>query len=106
MGIRMLVQKAIENSLRNQIQIAELEVINESGSHNVPPGSESHFKIVVISDDFIDMKLIARHRSINKILEKEIQIIHALTMHTYTTGEWLKKNGNSPQSPSCLGGGR
>jgi BolA protein len=98
------IQKIIEDSLQNHLCVAELEVINESGSHNVAPGSESHFKIVVVSDDFVDMKLIARHRSINTILKDELQIIHALTMHTYTIAEWLEKKGSSPQSPPCLGG--
>ena len=100
----MIIQNEIENKLRNQLSISELEVTNESGSHNVPTGSESHFKIVVISDDFADMKLIARHRKINGILAEELNIIHALTMHTYTLAEWARKQGNSPQSPPCLGG--
>ncbi|MGB1984463.1 MAG: BolA family protein [Porticoccaceae bacterium] len=29
-----------------------LDVINESASHNVPDGSESHFKVVLVSQHF------------------------------------------------------
>jgi len=36
-------------------------------------GSESHFKVVVVSDEFEGMKLIERHRSINSLLEDELQ---------------------------------
>ena len=34
-----------------------LEVINESHMHNVPEGSESHFKVVIVSDAFKDKML-------------------------------------------------
>jgi BolA protein len=81
-----------------------LEVINESHMHNVPEGSESHFKVVIVSDAFKDKMLIARHRLVNKALEEELKGgIHALALHTMTMEEWFKK-GNAPESPPCLGG--
>ncbi len=81
-----------------------LEVINESHMHNVPEGSESHFKVVIVSDDFKDKMLIARHRLVNKALEEELSGgIHALALHTMTMEEWFEK-GNAPESPPCLGG--
>jgi BolA protein len=82
-----------------------LEVINESHMHNVPEDSESHFKVVIVSDAFKDKMLIARHRMVNKALEKELAGgIHALALHTMTMEEWFEK-GNAPESPPCLGGG-
>jgi BolA protein len=82
-----------------------LEVVNESHMHNVPEGSESHFKVVIVSDAFKDKMLIARHRLVNKALEEELKGgIHALALHTMTMEEWFEK-GNAPQSPPCLGGG-
>ena len=82
-----------------------LEVINESHMHNVPEGSESHFKVVIVSDAFKDKMLIARHRMVNKALEEELNGgIHALALHTMTMEEWFEK-GNAPESPPCLGGG-
>ncbi len=30
--------------------------------HNVPKGSETHFKVLVVSQQFSDKKLIDRHR--------------------------------------------
>ena len=31
--------------------------------HNVPPGSESHFKVIIISDDFVGQSLVKRHQN-------------------------------------------
>ena len=45
----MTVQTAIEKKLAESLTPAHLEVINESHMHNVPPGSESHFKVVIVT---------------------------------------------------------
>ena len=103
----MSVQSDIEAKLTNQLQPAHLEVINESSNHNVPPGSESHFKVVIVTDAFEGKMLVARHRMINAILADELQNkIHALALHTYTPDEWQEVSGNAPVSPPCLGGGK
>lgn len=100
------LQSHITTKLKNQLPLHFLEVINESYMHNVPPGSESHFKLVVVSDDFIGMRLIARHRLINQILAQELaESIHALAIHTYTVDEWHEKSV-APTSPKCLGGSK
>jgi len=46
------------------------------------------------------MKLIDRHRFINKLFADELKHIHALAMHTYTPIEWEKRN-SAPDSPEC-----
>jgi BolA protein len=101
----MGMQQTIEDKLTKQLRAAHLEVINESSMHNVPPGSESHFKVVVVSDDFTGKNLLARHRLINQILADELQHnIHALALHTYSVQEWREKTTTAPLSPPCLGG--
>ena len=103
----MTVQSTIESKLMGNLNLQYMEVINESSQHNVPPGSESHFKLVLVSNDFTDKMLIKRHRMINEILADELQgQIHALSMHTYTEQEWQEKSGQAPMSPPCLGGGK
>ena len=103
----MTVQSTIESKLMGNLNLQHMEVINESSQHNVPPGSESHFKLVLVSNDFTDKMLIKRHRMINEILADELQgQIHALSMHTYTEQEWQEKTGQAPMSPHCLGGGK
>ena len=81
-----------------------LKVINESNNHS-GPATESHFKLVVVSDHFTDFKLIDRHRFINQLFKEELHHIHALAMHTYTPNEWKMKN-DIPNSPQCMGGSK
>jgi BolA protein len=101
------VQSDIETKLAQNIHAKHLEVINESSNHNVPPGSESHFKVVLVSPDFDGKNLLARHRMVNAVLAEELQgKIHALALHTYTEQEWKESKGDAPMSPPCLGGSK
>lgn len=102
----MSTEDDITQKLQDALNPGHLEVINESHMHNVPPGSESHFKVVVVSDAFEGKMLVARHRMINKALAEELAgSIHALALHTMTPAEWSEK-GAAPQSPPCMGGGK
>lgn len=99
-----MIQQRIEHKLHDAFAPKYLEVLNESYMHNVPPGSESHFKVVVVSAQFNDQRLIARHRAINSVLADELaNDIHALAIHTYTESEWSELMV-APASPSCRGG--
>ncbi|MCG6886275.1 MAG: BolA/IbaG family iron-sulfur metabolism protein [Proteobacteria bacterium] len=103
----MTVQQDIETKLQDKLRPDHLEVINESSNHNVPPGSESHFKVIIASDAFDGKLLVARHRLVNEILADELKHkIHALALHTYSPAEWAELNGGAPASPPCLGGGK
>lgn len=103
----MSVQKIIEEKLNTAFSPAFLKVENESHMHNVPAGSESHFKVQIVSDNFDNQMLINRHRAVNKVLEEELAgKIHALSIHTFTKDEWQKRNGQVQESPPCQGGGK
>ena len=102
----MSMQSTIENKLANEFDTALLTVENESHMHNVAPGSESHFKVTIVSDAFEDLMLIKRHRLVNQVLREEMQQIHALALHTMTTQEWQQRGGDVPASPKCRGGGK
>jgi BolA protein len=83
-----------------------LQVINESASHNVPEGSESHFKVVLVSQSFEGQSAVKRHQSVYAVLAAELQSgVHALALHTYLPVEWEKRQ-SAPISPDCLGGSR
>jgi len=83
-----------------------LQVINESASHNVPEGSESHFKVVLVSQSFECQSAVKRHQSVYAVLAAELQSgVHALALHTYLPVEWEKRQ-SAPISPDCLGGSR
>ena len=103
----MNMQSQIEEKLANGLNAQHLDVVNESSNHNVPPGSESHFKVVVVAPDFAGKTLLNRHRMINSLLVDELKgQIHALAMHTYTEEEWVKASSGAPMSPPCMGGGK
>ncbi len=103
----MLVQNQITQKLTEALSPVHLEVINESSMHSVPPGSESHFKVVAVSAKFQDQSLIFRHRMINEVLSDEIAgPIHALSLHTMTPDEWSSKSNSVADSPLCLGGSK
>ena len=102
----MTMQATIERKLENEFDPAYLEVENESHRHNVAPGSESHFKVTIVSDDFRDQLLIKRHRKVNQVLAQELDRIHALALHTLTPEEWSARGNRVADSPNCRGGGK
>jgi BolA protein len=103
----MQIQQQIERKLRERFAPLHLEGDNESHMHNVPEGSESHFRVVLVSEQFADRSLVQRHRAVNAALAEELGgQIHALALHTMTPEEWFAKGGSAPDSPPCLGGGK
>ena len=103
----MIVQRSIETKLQGALAPAHLEVINESHMHSVPPGSESHFKVIVVSERFEGEALVARHKTVNALLRDELQGgVHALSMQTLTPAEWARRGGAVPPSPACRGGSK
>ena len=101
----MSIQGTIGTKLQAGLPLTVCEVINESHMHNVPAGSESHFKLTLVTDAFEGKMLVARHKMIYQLLAEELENgVHALALHTYTPDEWAARQ-SAPQSPPCLGGG-
>jgi len=101
------VQADIEQKIRNALDPAFLDVINESHMHNVPPGSESHFKVIVVSPEFEALGRVQRHQRVNGILADELAgPVHALSMETHTAPEWEARGGVRLESPLCHGGSK
>jgi len=100
----MTVEDRIVEAIKQDLCPTYLEVINESGSHNVPLGSETHFKVVLVTDKFDGVSRVKRHQMVYSVLSVELESgIHALAMHLHTPSEWE----SMPQvhaSPQCLGG--
>jgi len=98
------VQESIETKLGQAFVPQHLEVLNESSMHNVPKGSETHFKVLVVSDVFAGLGLVDRHRKVNEALRDELRAgVHALSIRALTPEQW---QGVQPDftSPKCLGG--
>ena len=97
----MKVQE-IERKLSEAFQPEFSEVINESNQHNVPPGSESHFKVTLVSDRWQGVRKVQRHQSVYAVLADELAgPVHALALHLFTPEEWA--SATVPASPECLG---
>ena len=103
----MTRQQTIQEKLTLALQPTHLEVENESRMHNVPAGSETHFKVVVVSEAFEGLGLVDRHRRINEALAAELRKgLHALTIRALTPGQWSEQGAAGFQSPPCLGGSK
>ena len=103
----MSIQQTIEGKLSAALSPEHLEVLNESHLHNVPPGSESHFKVTVVTAQFEGQRLVARHRTVNELLAEELAgPVHALALHTLTPDEYFERAGRTPDSPLCHGGSK
>lgn len=100
----MRIQAQIESTLQATFVPDFLQVDNESHMHNVPQGSESHFKVTIVSEQFAYKKLVARHRLVNQALRDELPQIHALALHTLTPEEYFARAGKVADSPLCRGG--
>lgn len=83
------------------------EVINESHMHS-GKAPESHFKLVIVTQQFQGQSIVDRHRSVNRLLDEELKTpggIHALSLILKTPEQWAK-NPDIPASPNCRGGSK
>ena len=94
------IESQIVNTLLGSTNLLSLKVRNESFMHNVPEGSESHFKIVVVTNDFNNLSIIKRHKLIYKTLDSLMNKIHALSIHAFNEEEF-KSNPVILDSPEC-----
>ena len=105
--INGIVEESITSKL-NELIPNHLEVTNESYKHNVPEGSESHFKVVIVSSKFEGVNLVKRHQMVNTLLKEEFNNgLHALSIMAKTPEQWTSA-GNKliHETPNCLGGSK
>ncbi|KAL3805157.1 hypothetical protein HJC23_003385 [Cyclotella cryptica] len=118
------VADAIKEKLTAAFTPLHLEVRNESHMHKIfhsnstfsrsrfdnrPKGSETHFKVIVVSTKFNEARTpIAKHRLVNDVLREEVAgPVHALSIVAMTPEKWqetLEKGEMIGASPSCRGG--
>jgi len=100
----MTIQQDIEQQLNRSFDPRFLEVANESHQHSVPPDSETHFRVVLVSAAFAGVSRVARHQRVYRVLAPQLEgPVHALALHTYTPEEWQRRQ-TAPASPACRGG--
>lgn len=103
----MSVQAEIQSALEATFEPVHLEVANESHMHSVPPDSETHFRVVLVSARFDGKRQVARHQLVYGALGPQLEgPVHALALHTYTPAEWCERGASAPGSPECRGGSK
>jgi stress-induced morphogen len=98
----------LEVQIRNALTILQpshVELLNESDSHRGPPGRESHFKLLIVSDAFAGLSRVQRQQKIYALLDFAFKTgLHALSLRTLTNEEWKRESGSIFESPDCTGG--
>lgn len=99
------IEARIKKCIEIELKPKHLEIVNESFMHNVPKGSETHFKVLVVSSLFDKLPLIKRHRLINSTIKSELQdeFPHALSIVAKNLDEYGDEYKLEP-SPNCRGG--
>lgn len=92
---------SIENAMQAAFQPVHLQVLDESHMHS--RGQETHYKVVVVSEQFAGLNAVKRHQKVYAAMGELMQQVHALAVHTYTPEEWVQQ-GSAPASPVCAGG--
>lgn len=102
----MTIQETIVQKLNAGFDVIHLDVENESHKHNVPAGSESHFKVVLVTNDFAGKRKVQQHQAVYGVLAEELAgAVHALALHTYDEESWSQTEA-APLSPNCMGGSK
>lgn len=99
----MSIQQQIETAIQANFALSEWSLENESNRH-AGPATESHFKLILVSQDFSGVSKVKRQQAVYKALADIMPQFHALGLHTYTPEEWAAANQQAPASPKCGGG--
>src|SRR5690554_7555960 len=95
---------SLESTIKQKLQElnpTHVEIINESHMHS-GPATDSHFKLVVVSTEFENVRAVARHQRLYKMFAEELQgQVHALSLFLYTPEEW--QQAEVPSSPTGRG---
>jgi BolA-like protein 1 len=103
----MTKQETIRTKLSSVLEPVHIDVENESRMHSVAPGSETHFKVLVVSEAFRGLSALDRHRRVNELLREEFGAgLHALTLRALTPDEGERQGDAGFRSPACLGGSK
>ncbi|MEO1078048.1 MAG: BolA/IbaG family iron-sulfur metabolism protein [Pseudomonadota bacterium] len=103
----MSVEEQLVERLEAAFAPAHMQIENESHQHSVPANSETHFRLVLVSDAFSGLRPVARHQRVyTELAEQLAGPVHALAMHLYDPAEWAEREAPAPASPACLGGSK
>ena len=92
----MSIQEKIQEILLKEFSPQILKIEDESDAHfghsEALKSGGGHFKIVIVSESFQDLKPIERHRLIYQALDKELKKeIHAMAIRAFSPSEFEKE---------------
>ncbi|MCB0357518.1 MAG: BolA family transcriptional regulator [Bdellovibrionales bacterium] len=98
----MTLSERITDKITNHLHPIYFSLENESDKH-AKGGSESHFKLLVVSTVFIGLNRVQRQRKIYQILAEELKNgVHALAQRALTPQEW-EQSQQDFKTPDCQG---
>ena len=82
-----VTQQELEKIIRGLVAVEAIEIEDMTGT-------QDHWKVMVVSEDFENKSKIDQHKLIFDPLQDRIKSneIHALTLKTYTPEKWKKLN--------------
>jgi BolA family transcriptional regulator, general stress-responsive regulator len=88
----MSLHSRMREKLMTALNPTRLDLVNEShlhAGHSSSPGTgESHFRLLIVSDDFTGKSRVARHRIVNDVVQDELRDgVHALAIKALAPGE-------------------
>lgn len=88
------------NKIKKYFHTQIVKIYDHSAYHKKQ--NKKHFSILIVSNDFIKISMLNRHRKVYNVLSQEIKnIIYALSIHTYTVSEWRKHPKKNIQHTLC-----
>lgn len=81
----MCVATRIREKLEAALDVNHLEVVDESHLHaghaGARPEGETHFRVILVSENFRDLSRLERQRRVNDLLKTELDgPVHALVL--------------------------
>ena len=89
----MSIETLIKQQLEENLNIHYMELVNESHKHAGHVGDDgsgqTHFKLMVVSDDFLGYNRIQRQRKIYNLLDSAFANgLHAISIKSYSVAEF------------------
>lgn len=101
----MSITETIIEKIKKKFLPEYIELQDESYKHS-GNRRESHFKLILVSENFKGLTILQRHRIVHDILKEELKgPVHALSLSLYSQEEWATET--SPLStPDCSSKGK
>ena len=92
------MKESITKSIVETFNCLYFKITDESHQHHGHKGvdrtTNTHFRLIVVSELFEGQTLVQRQRQVNKACKPYFdQGLHALACQTFTLNEWSKRDG-------------